>query len=124
MRSIRKSLVAASTAAVVALSATPAFAQSSDDDNQKQETSLSSNFTLSSEIGDKLEATDSQKGLWGIEKNSSEASDFDKLNYGYVIASAVALAGGAAAFASQVPEVREIAEQFNIELPRFSKHNL
>ena len=119
MRSIRKSLIAASTAAVVALSATPAFAQSSDDDNQKQGTSLSSNFTLSSEIGDKLEATDSQKGLWGIEKNSSEASDFDKLNYGYVIASAVALAGGAAAFASQVPEVRQLAEQFNIELPRF-----
>ena len=124
MRSIRKSLIAASTAAVVALSATPVFAQSSDDDNQKQETSLSSNFTLSSEIGEKLDASDSQKGLWGIEKNSSEASDFDKLNYGYVIASAVALAGGAAAFASQVPEVREIAEQFNIELPRFSKHNL
>ena len=119
MRSIRKSLIAASTAAVVALSATPAFAQSSNDETQKQDTSLSSNFTLSSEIGDKLEATDSQKGLWGIEKNSSEASDFDKLNYGYVIASAVALAGGAAAFASQVPEVREIAEQFNIELPRF-----
>ena len=119
MRSIRKSLVAASTAAVVALSATPAFAQSSNDENQKQETSLSSNFTLSSEIGDKLEATDSQRDVWGFEKNSSEASGFDKLNYGYVIASAVALAGGAAAFASQVPEVREIAEQFNIELPRF-----
>lgn len=120
MRSIRKSLIAASTAAVVALSATPAFAQSSDDDNQKQETSLSSNFTLSSKIGEKLGASDSQKGLWGIEKNSSEATTkFDQLNYGYVIASAVALAGGAAAFASQVPEVREIAEQFNIELPRF-----
>ena len=119
MRSIRKSLVAASTAAVVALSATPAFAQSSNDETQKQETSLSSNFTLSSEIGEKLGASDSQKGLWGIEKNSSEASDFDKLNYGYVIASAVALAGGAAAFASQVPEVRQLAEQFNIELPRF-----
>lgn len=66
----------------------------------------------------KRNASDSQKGLWGIE-NSSEASKFDQLNYGYVIASAVALAGGAAAFASQVPEVREIAEQFNIELPRF-----
>ena len=63
MRSIRKSLIAASTAAVVALSATPVFAQSSDDDNQKQETSLSSNFTLSSEIGDKLEATDSQRDV-------------------------------------------------------------
>ena len=119
MRSIPKSLIAASTAAVVALSATPVFAQSSDDDNQKQETSLSSNFTLSSEIGDKLEATDSQRDVWGFEKNSSEKTKFDQLNYGYVIASAVALAGGAAAFASQVPEVREIAEQFNIELPRF-----
>ncbi|APT94519.1 membrane protein [Corynebacterium stationis] len=121
MRSIRKSLIAASTAAVVALSATPAFAQSSNDETKKQETSLSSNFTLSSKIGEKLDASDSQKALWGIEKNSSasEATPFDKLNYGYVIASAVALAGGAAAFASQVPEVREIAEQFNIELPRF-----
>lgn len=118
MRSIRKSLIAASTAAVVALSATPAFAQSSDD-KKEENTGLSSNFTLSSKIGDKLEATDSQRDVWGIEKNSSKASDFDKLNYGYVIASAVALAGGAAAFASQVPEVREIAEQFNIELPRF-----
>ena len=113
------SCCAASTAAVVALSATPAFAQSSNDETQKQDTSLSSNFTLSSKIGEELGASDSQKDLWGIEKNSSEASDFDKLNYGYVIASAVALAGGAAAFASQVPEVREIAEQFNIELPRF-----
>ena len=112
------SCCAASTAAVVALSATPAFAQSSDD-KKEENTGLSSNFTLSSEIGDKLEATDSQRDVWGIEKNSSKASDFDKLNYGYVIASAVALAGGAAAFASQVPEVREIAEQFNIELPRF-----
>ena len=112
------SCCAASTAAVVALSATPAFAQSSDD-KKEENTGLSSNFTLSSEIGEKLGASDSQKGIWGIEKNSSEASGFDKLNYGYVIASAVALAGGAAAFASQVPEVREIAEQFNIELPRF-----
>ena len=119
MRSIRKSLIAASTAAVVALSATPAFAQSSNDENQKQETSLSSNFTLSSEIGEKLDASDSQKGLWGIEKNSSEATKFDQLNYAYVIASAAALIGGGAAFASQAPEVREIAEQFNIELPRF-----
>ena len=119
MRSIRKSLVAASTAAVVALSATPAFAQSSNDETQKQDTSLSSNFILSSKIGEKMNASDSQKGLWGIEKNSSEATKFDQLNYAYVIASAVALAGGAAAFASQVPEVREIAEQFNIELPRF-----
>ncbi|WLP87156.1 hypothetical protein Q9G90_00255 [Corynebacterium stationis] len=118
MRSIRKSLIAASTAAVVALSATPAFAQSSDD-KKEENTGLSSSFTLSSEIGDKLEATDSQRDVWGFEKNSSEASKFDQLNYGYVIASAVALAGGAAAFASQVPEVREIAEQFNIELPRF-----
>ncbi len=118
MRSIRKSLIAASTAAVVALSATPAFAQSSDD-KKEENTGLSSSFTLSSEIGEKLGASDSQKGIWGIEKNSSEASAFDKINYGYVIASAVALAGGAAAFASQVPEVREIAEQFNIELPRF-----
>lgn len=33
MRSIRKTLIAASTAAVVALSATPAFAQSSNDEN-------------------------------------------------------------------------------------------
>ncbi|PQM75279.1 hypothetical protein [Corynebacterium sp. J010B-136] len=119
MRSIRKSLIAASTAAVVALSATPAFAQSSNDENQKKDTSLSSNFSLSSEIGDKLEATDSQRDVWGIEKNSSEATKFDQLNYAYVIASAVALIGGGAAFASQVPEVREIAEQFNIELPRF-----
>ena len=112
------SCCAASTAAVVALSATPAFAQSSDD-KKEENTGLSSNFTLSSEIGEKLGASDSQKGLWGIEKNSSEATKFDQLNYAYVIASAAALIGGGAAFASQVPEVREIAEQFNIELPRF-----
>ena len=118
MRSIRKSLIAASTAAVVALSATPAFAQSSDD-KKEENTGLSSNFTLSSEIGEKLGASDSQKGLWGIEKNSSEATKFDQLNYAYVIASAAALIGGGAAFSSQVTEVREIAEQFNIELPRF-----
>ena len=61
MRSIRKSLIAASTAAVVALSATPAFAQSSNDETQKQDTSLSSNFTLSSKIGEKLNAYDSQR---------------------------------------------------------------
>jgi hypothetical protein len=119
MRSIRKTLIAASTAAVVALSATPAFAQSSNDKTPKEETSLSSNFTLSSKIGKELDASDSQKALWGIKKDFNKATKFDKLNYGYVIASAVALAGGAAAFASQVPEVREIAEQFNIDLPRF-----
>lgn len=131
MRAIRTSLVAAATAAAVALSATPAIAAENDgssagssNDSKTATTTdngLSSNFSGSSQLGNLLDASDSQKNVWGIKKDwgNDDTLAFDKLTYVYVISSLTALVGGAAAFASQVPEVREIAEQFNIDLPRF-----
>lgn len=114
MRSIRTSLVAAATAAAVALSATPAFAQGSAEDSAKD-----SAPSLSSGIADELEATDSQRDVWGSSKNFDNANGFDQLTYIYVIGSVAALVGGAAAFASQTPQAQQLAEQFNIDLPRF-----
>jgi len=131
MRAIRTSLVAAATAAAVALSATPAIAAEDDgssagssNDSKTATTTdngLSSNFSGSSRLGNLLDASDSQKNVWGVKKHwgNDDTLAFDKLTYVYVISSLTALVGGAAAFASQVPEVREIAEQFNIDLPRF-----
>src|SRR5699024_2013644 len=123
--------VAAGIAIAVALSATPASAAENDGSSAGSSYSsttatttdndLSSNFSGSSALGSLLDASDSQKTVWGIKKDwgNDDTLAFDKLTYVYVISSLTALVGGAAAFASQVPEVREIAEQFNIDLPRF-----
>lgn len=136
MRSIRTSLVAAATAAAVALSATPAFAentpegsaQSANSDtgssqnaqgSAKNPSQPDSSATGSSKIADELKATDSQRDVWGSSKNFDDAIPFDQLTYVYVVGSVAALVGGAAAFASQTPQAQQLAEQFNIDLPRF-----
>lgn len=112
MRSIRTSLIAATTAAAVAFSATPAFAQGSAEGSAVGSSG-------SSTVAESSNATNSQRNVWGSSKDFDNANDFDKLTYVYVIGSVAALAGGAAAFASQTPQARAIAEQFNVELPRF-----
>lgn len=112
MRSIRTSLIAATTAAAVAFSATPAFAQGSAEGSTVGSSG-------SSTVAESSGATESQRNVWGSSKDFDNANDFDKLTYVYVIGSVAALAGGAAAFASQTPQARAIAEQFNVELPRF-----
>lgn len=119
MRSIRTSLVAAATAAAVALSATPAFAQESAEGSADGSAQSSTSSTGSSDIADELDATDSQRDVWGSSKDFDNANGFDQLTYIYVVGSVAALVGGAAAFASQTPQAREIAAQFNIDLPRF-----
>src|SRR5699024_3955461 len=131
MRAIRASVFAAATAVGVALSATPAIAAENDGSSAGSsnasktatatDNDLSSNFSGSSALGNLLDAADSQKNVSGINEGwcNDDTLAFDKLTYVYVISSLTALVGGAAAFASQVPQVREIAEQFNIDLPRF-----
>ena len=111
MRSISKSLIAATTAAAVALSATPAMAQSAE--------GSAVGSSGSSAVAESSEATESQRNVWGSSKNLDEATGFDQLTYVYVVGSVAALVGGAAAFASQTPQAQQLAEQFNIDLPRF-----
>lgn len=115
MRSISKSLIAATTAAAVALSVTPAMAQSADGSAEGSAVGSSG----SSAVAESSEATDSQRNVWGSSKDFDNATGFDQLTYVYVIGSVAALVGGAAAFASQTPQAQELAEQFNIDLPRF-----
>lgn len=112
MRSIRTSLIAATTAAAVAFSATPAFAQGSAEGSAVGSSG-------SSTVAESSNATESQRNVWGSSKDFDNANGFDQLTYIYVVGSVAALVGGAAAFASQTPQARAIAEQFNVELPRF-----
>lgn len=112
MRSIRTSIVAAATAAAVAFSASPALAA-------EEGSNASSTSSTSSTVATELDATDSQRAVWGSTKDFDSANGFDQLTYVYTVASLATIVGGAAAFASQTPQARAIAKQFNIELPRF-----
>ena len=106
MRSIRTSAIALVTAGAVALSATPAMAQDG--------STFNPNATISSEIGNALGASDSEKAIWGSSKGGNDATTFGWIWYGYTLAvTAAAIAGGVNA---AYPEIQKVAAQWGIQL--------
>ena len=110
MRSLRNATVALATAGALALSVTPALAQESSTSSE----GLSSN-SLSSTVGENLNATEEQRNIFGSSKDLDETSGFTQVWYGYTIAATVAAVAGGVALA--YPQIQDVAAQNGIELP-------
>ena len=105
MRKIRTSAVALLTAGALALTATPAMAQSS---------VSSSGSSASSEIGSLLDATDEERALFGSSKDLASVSPFGQVWYLYTLA-----ATGVAAFGlvhANIANIEAAAAQWGIQL--------
>ncbi|WP_211439587.1 hypothetical protein [Corynebacterium glutamicum] len=107
MRKLRTASVALLTAGALALTATPAIAQSS------------VGSSASSQVADALEATEDERNIWGPSKDFDEVSPFGSAWYGYTLAAtAVAISGLVYA---NLPAIEQAAAQAGIklEIPRY-----
>lgn len=110
MKKFRTSLIAAATAGAVALTAAPAMAE---EDNG------GGSSNLSSQVGDALNATESERDAFGSSKNLSseegESGEFTDLWYGASLSAAATIIGGVAYLV--YPAVQDGAATFGIHLP-------
>lgn len=105
MRKIRTSAVALLTAGSLALTVTPAIAQSA---------AISSGSSASSEVGTLLDATDDERAVWGSAKDFDSVSTFGQIWYFYTL-----VATGAATFAlvhANIANIEAAAAQWGIQL--------
>ncbi|MGO3086997.1 MAG: hypothetical protein ACTIIL_05720 [Corynebacterium flavescens] len=92
MFKFRRSIAAVTAVAAISLAAPSAMAAPA------PASSLSSNATASSKIGEFLGASDSERGVWGSSKGADEATGekptpFTWLWYGYTLAATAGLIG-------------------------------
>lgn len=110
MFKFRRSIAAVTAVAAISLAAPSAFAEPVD------------NGTLSSKIGDALNASPSERGVWGSSKGADEATGaeptpFSWLWYGYTIAATVGLIGSAIALNADNIENAAAAHGIDLKLP-------
>ncbi|MFP7365441.1 hypothetical protein SFC07_06665 [Corynebacterium callunae] len=98
MAKFRTAAVALATAGALALTATPAMAQSS----------------ASSDIGTASSATEYERDIWGSSKDLDEVSDFGVAWYGYTLAITAAAAAGVVW--ANATNIENAAAQFGIHL--------
>ncbi|ALC07062.1 putative secreted protein [Corynebacterium deserti GIMN1.010] len=103
MRKFRTSAVALLAAGALALTATPASAESS-----------IGGSSASSQVGDAFDATDYERDIWGSSKDFDEVSPFGSAWYGYTIA-ATAVAAWGLVYAN-LPAIEQAAAQAGITL--------
>lgn len=70
--------------------------------------------SASSEIGNALEANDSERAVWGSSKDFDEATPFGSAWYGYTIAATVVAAFGL--INANLPAIEQAAAQAGIDL--------
>ncbi|AGT06713.1 putative secreted membrane protein [Corynebacterium glutamicum MB001] len=107
MRKLRTASVALLTAGALALTATPAMAQST------------TGSSASSQVGDALGASDYERDIWGSSKDFDDVTPFGSAWYGYTLAAtAVAISGLVYA---NLPAIEQAAAQAGIklEIPRY-----
>ncbi len=105
MRKIRNSAIALLAAGSLALTATPAMAQS---------TSGSTGSSASSQVGNALGATEDERAIWGSAKDLDSVSPFGQTWYLYTLAATgVAVAG---ILHANIPAIEAAAAQWGIEL--------
>lgn len=102
MRKIRNSAIALLAAGSLALTATPAMAQST------------SGSSASSQVGNALGATEDERAIWGSAKDLDSVSPFGQTWYLYTLAATgVAVAG---ILHANIPAIEAAAAQWGIEL--------
>ncbi|MGP5497204.1 hypothetical protein [Corynebacterium flavescens] len=110
MFKFRRSIAAVTAVAAISLAAPSAMAAPA------PASSLSSNATASSKIGDFLNASDSERGVWGSDKGAG-ATTFGWLWYGYTLAATAGLIGTAVALNADNIEQAAAAAGIDLKLP-------
>nr|WP_286982848.1 hypothetical protein [Corynebacterium sp. UBA5992] len=111
MFKFRRSIAAVTAVVAISLAAPSAMAAPA------PASSLSSNATASSKIGDFLGASDSERGIWGSTKGGEDATTFGWLWYGYTLAATAGLIGTAIALNADNIEQAAAAAGIDLKLP-------